>query len=55
MVCDNRALNKITVKDSNPLPLTSKALDLLARAKVCESYKTYYEQTNCTQRGESAR
>ncbi len=34
MVCDYRALNKIIIKDSNPLPLISEALDQVAGAKV---------------------
>ena len=34
MVCDYRALNKITIPDSNPLPLIDEALDQVAGAKV---------------------
>eukprot|EP00171_Calliarthron_tuberculosum_P022005 IDg22005t1 len=34
MVCDYRALNKITIQDSNPLPLISEALDQVAGANI---------------------
>ena len=34
MVCDYRALNKITIKDANPLPLIDEALDQVAEATV---------------------
>ena len=34
MVCDYRALNKITIPDANPLPLISEALDQVAGATV---------------------
>jgi len=34
MVCDYRALNKITIPDSNPLPLINEALDQVAGARI---------------------
>ncbi len=34
MVCDYRALNKITIQDSNPLPLITEALDQVAGARI---------------------
>lgn len=34
MVCDYRALNKITIKDSNPLPLINEALDQVSGATI---------------------
>ena len=34
MVCDYRALNKITIADSNPLPLISEAIDQVAGANI---------------------
>ncbi len=34
MVCDYRALNKITIADSNPVPLISEALDQVSGAKI---------------------
>ena len=34
MVCDYRALNKITVPDSNPVLLISEALDQVNDARI---------------------
>eukprot|EP00171_Calliarthron_tuberculosum_P003840 IDg3840t1 len=34
MVCDYRALNKITIRDANPLPLVNEALDQVSGAVV---------------------
>lgn len=34
MVCDYRALNKITIPDTNPLPLLNEALDQVSEAMV---------------------
>lgn len=38
MVCDYRGLNKITVKDVNPLPLIEETLDQLAQARVFSKF-----------------
>lgn len=38
MVCDYRGLNKMTIKDSNPLPLIEETLDQLAEAKVFSKF-----------------
>ena len=34
IVCDYRALNKITIPDSNPIPLISEAIDHISEAKI---------------------
>lgn len=38
MVCDYRGLNKMTRKDSNPLPLLEETLDQLAEAKIFSKF-----------------
>lgn len=38
MVCDYRGLNKMTRKDSNPLPLIEETLDQLAEAKIFSKF-----------------
>lgn len=34
MVCDYKALKKITIADSNPLPLIGEAIDQVAGATI---------------------
>ncbi len=34
IVCDYRALNNITISDSNPLPLINEALDQVSGSSV---------------------
>lgn len=51
MVCDCRALNKITMADSNPLTLIDRTLDQVASATICSQIDLIgaYHQTRVTE------